>query len=94
MKFPSKWLKDVVVVQFHDNGYKGDLLVLPKDIKHSEKIGTATIVAMGNKFRFKDDVAVGDVLYVDTWLGTRRKFDKVGDVVVYDGEDIIGVVPK
>mgnify|MGYP007100113774 CR=1 FL=1 len=92
MKFPKLWLKDVVVVQFADNGYKGDLLVLPRDIKHHEKIGTATIVAMGNKFRFKDEVSVGDMLYVDTWLGTRRHFEK--DVVVYDGEDIFGVVPK
>lgn len=91
MKFPKRFLKDVVVVRFEDNGYKGDL-VLPPGIKHSEKIGTATVVVAGSKFRFKDDVKPGDVVYVDTWLGTRRKFEDVGDVVVYDGEDIIAKV--
>ena len=92
MKFPKRWLKDVVVVRFEDNGYKGDL-ILPPDIKHSEKIGTATVVAMGTKYRHRGEHFLGSVIYVDTWLGTRRKFEDVGDVVVYDGEDVIGFVP-
>ena len=92
MKFPKKWLKDVVVVQFTDNGYKGDLLVLPVDIKHSEKICTAKVIAMGSKFRFKDTVKIGDFVYVDSWLGTRRNFDGYGQLVTFDGEDILGVV--
>ncbi len=92
MKFPKKWLKDVVVVKFHDNGYNNPLLVLPKDIKHHEKICTAKVIAMGSKFRFKDAIKIGDSVYVDSWLGTRRNFDGYGQLVTFDGEDILGVV--
>lgn len=93
MKFPKRWLKDVVVVQFHDNGYKGDL-VLPADIKHNEKYGEAEVIAIGSKFRHKADVKVGDYVLVDTWLGTRRTYDKIGEAVTFDGEDIQAIIIK
>lgn len=91
MKNPKQWLKDVVVVKFHDNGYKGHL-VLPPGIKHADRIGKAEVVAVGSKFRHKDDIKIGDWVYIDTYLGTRRQVEGLGDVVVYDGEDVLGVV--
>jgi co-chaperonin GroES (HSP10) len=91
MKFPTKWLKDVVVVKFHDNDYHGQMLV-PAAIKHVNKIGKAEVIAIGSAFRHKKDVAIGDFIYVDTWLGNRRTFDGVGEVVTYDGEDVLGKV--
>lgn len=93
MKNPKKWLKDVVVVRFKDNGYKGHL-VLPDGIKHADRLGTAEVVAKGSKFRFNDSIELGDFVYVDTYLGTRRQVDGLGDVVVYDGEDVIGLVER
>lgn len=93
MKFPSKWLKDVVVVKFHDNGYDGNL-VLPIDIKHTEKYCQAEVIAIGSKFRFKDDVKVGDYVIVDSWLGTRRTYDKIGEAVTFDGEDIQALITR
>lgn len=90
MKLPKLWLRDVVLVQFTDNSYHGPL-VLPVGIKHYERIGTATIVAIGSKFRYKDDIKIGDRVYVDTYLGNRRSFDGK-EFVTFDGEDILGVV--
>jgi co-chaperonin GroES (HSP10) len=90
MKFPKHWLKDVIVVKFHDNGYKNANLILPSDIKHSEQLGQAEIVAIGSKFRYKDDVAIGDTVWVDTRMGTRRTYSDKGELVTYDWDDIYG----
>lgn len=90
MNNPKQWLKDVLVVKFKDNGYKGHL-VLPVGIKHSDRIGIAEVVAIGSKFRHKDDISIGDNVYVDTYLGNRRTIEGV-EVVTYDGEDIIAKV--
>jgi co-chaperonin GroES (HSP10) len=91
MNNPKQWLRDVVVVKFTDNGYKGHL-ILPPGIKHSDRVGTAQVVAIGKKFRHADDIAIGDYIYVDTYLGNRRTLDDLGDVVTYDGEDVIAKV--
>lgn len=91
MKFPTKWLKDVVVVRFKDNGYKGHL-VLPPGIKHSDRLGQAEVISIGTKFRFKDDIEPGDLVWVDTYLGTRRTYEDKGELVTYDGEDVFGKV--
>jgi len=91
MNSPKKWLKDVVVVRFVDQGYKGNLIVLPSGIKHYEQIVEAEVVDMGSKYRYKEDTKKGDRIYVNSYLGTRRSFDDIGDVCVFDGEDILAL---
>lgn len=92
MQSPTKWLKDVVVVRFPDNGYQGEILVLPAGIKHATRVVEAEVITLGSKFRYKDDIKKGDRILVDSYLGTRRTFDDLGDVCVYDGEDVIAKV--
>lgn len=91
MKFPKRWLKDVVVVRFEDNGYKGDL-ILPPGIKHATKLCVATVVAVGSKWRYKDAIKVGSQVYVDSHMGTRRTYEDQGELVTYDWDDVYGVI--
>ena len=86
MKFPHKWFKDVIVVRFVDNGYKGDVLVLPSDIKHAVRIVEAEVIAVGAKC--KEPLVAGDRVLVDSYMGTRRKFDDIGEACTYDTEDV------
>ena len=92
MNSPKQWLRDVVLVRFPDNGYKGETLVLPTGIKHATRVVEAEVVAVGTKFRHKDDIKVGDKILVDSYLGNRRTFDDLGEVCTFDGEDIIAKI--
>jgi co-chaperonin GroES (HSP10) len=94
MKFPKKWMKDVVVVQFKDNGYAGKDLILPPGIKHAQKLCEAEVIALGVKCSIKDDIKIGSIVWCDSYLGTRRTFDDRGEVVTFDTEDIYGVTIK
>lgn len=90
MKSPSKWLKDVIVVRFVDNGYKGNL-ILPEGIKHADRIVEAEVLAIGSKCQHPE-LVVGCRALVDSYMGTRRKFDDLGEVCVYDTEDVVAIL--
>jgi len=92
MQSPKQWLRDVVLVRFPDNGYKGETLVLPTGIKHATRVVEAEVLAVGTKFRHKDDIKVGDKILCDSYLGNRRVFDDIGEVCTFDGEDIIAKI--
>lgn len=84
------WLKDVVVLEMCEE-VSGRIELL-----QGTKLQTVIrgkIYAMGKKFRFKDDVKLGDIVFVSDHFGTIREID--GKIVrVFDGEDILGVETK
>lgn len=82
-----RWLKDVAVLEMLGPA-SGRIQLLQGTVLQDTVRGK--IVAMGNKFRFKDDVKIGDVVFVSEKFGTRRIINDK-PVRVYDGEDILAI---
>lgn len=86
----TKYLGDIVVVVLgaaKETTKSG--LFLPEQRGHPERQLEATVVGVGSKCKLP--VKPGDTVLVDVYIGTRKTINKQ-DVVIYDSEDIIGLV--
>lgn len=80
-------LKDVVIVRLHSKP-TGTItgLFLPESHRVPIALIPGTVLKIGTKFRWKDDVRIGDTIYVPSQFGNAvNQFDEM--VRFFDGED-------
>lgn len=88
--------KDVIGVTHISSPIESSIIEIPETAKDSVRtvLVKAQVRLIGSKFRFKDEVKVGDLVYVPYHLGNRMHsimFDgKV--LILYDGEDVLAKV--
>ena len=84
-------LKDTVIVKVLPANVSTGGIFIPAT--HSSiNLIRAKILYRGSKFRFKNDVFFGDIVYVPEHFGTVIDLDQP-DIKIYDGEDIYAFKP-
>lgn len=83
------FLRDVVVVRIIPKTQIGSFVLC--QTAFVEKMQEGEVVAIGAGCKIKDDIKVGDKVYVSVYVGTPRTIDGV-DYRVYDSEDIMAVL--
>lgn len=87
-------LKDVVIVKLHKRP-TGTIsgLFLPKAQRVPLELIPGEVLKIGTKFRWKDKVKVGDIVWVPSQFGNKvHQLDEY--VRFYDGEDVAAVESK
>jgi len=87
-------LKDVVIIRLHKRptGTISGLFIPDKHRVPIELI-PGTVLKIGTKFRFKEEVSVGDVLWVPSQFGNAvHQLDEY--IRFYDGEDCQAIMKK
>lgn len=90
-------LHDQILVQHLDSKPVSASIYIPETAS-SQRVGLveARVVQVGNEFKYKDDVKVGDKVLVPVHFGTRMLClqDELIDplYIMYDGEDVMAIV--
>lgn len=83
--------KDQIIAEFipmDDGRFNGNIkIVMPDNYTVYTQIRPAKVLHVGTKFRFKDDVKVGDTVWVPVNFGTTLNQD-LPLRRVFDGEDV------
>lgn len=80
-------LKDVIIVKLDKppTGFHG--IHLPQEHRTTVQLIRGRVLKIGTKFRYKEDVKIGDYVYVPSQFGNPvSQFDD--RVRFYDGEDV------
>jgi co-chaperonin GroES (HSP10) len=85
-------LKDVVLVELLDQPSQTPSgLFLPETAQPQSTGIQARIMEMGSKFRFKNEVSIGDIIIVPKYFGNA--LDKDNEKIrMFDGEDVQAIV--
>lgn len=87
-------LKDVIIVKLHSRP-TGTItgLVLPQSQKVPLELIPGEVLKIGTKFRFKNEVSEGDIVWVPSHFGNAvHQLDET--VRFYDGEDVMAFQKK
>jgi len=87
-------LKDVVILKLHKRP-TGTIsgLVLPEAHRVPIELIPGEVIMIGSKFRFKNEVDLGDILWVPSQFGNAvNQFDE--SIRFYDGEDCHAIMKK
>jgi len=87
-------LKDVVILRLHKKPtgtFSG--LVLPDSQRVPLELIPGEVLKIGTKFRHKNEVEIGDILFVPSQFGNAvSQFDEM--VRFFDGEDCHAIIKK
>jgi len=86
-------LKDVIIVKLDKppTGFHG--IHLPEEHRTTVQLIRGEVLKIGSKFRFKNEVKVGDFVYVPSHLGNH--VDQYNERIrFFDGEDVAAIEVK
>lgn len=87
-----RFLGDVVIVEHIGKNIESSILYIPDDAKSKAGGIRARVIAIGEKFPFRDELSIGDVVIVPEQLGSRGRVPEIPQAIVYDGEDVLAKV--
>lgn len=87
-------LKDTLIARFQPfDKVTSHFIHLPQNVTQPIQAWPAHVLAIGTKFRYKDEIKVGDTVYLPIQFGSIID-DNDDRKRIFDGEDVLAVVTK
>lgn len=87
-KYSPHLLGDTILVNVQYKEQLSDIIITPDKRNDGVDLIKATVLSIGKKFRHKNDIEVGDIVFVPRHFGTVID-SYFPNVKIFDGEDVI-----